>query len=248
MSGQLNNVEWKRDKDIGILKLNNPPENYLTHPEFISKETLRNFVDSGIKGLIITGIGRHFSAGADPETIINQAYDPETLKHNLIQGNQLLNFIENLEIPVIAAITGVCFGGGLEIALSCHIRISSKKSLFAFPEINQEVMPGLGGISKTERLAGKLNTLKLILSGDTINAKTAHNLKLVDYITEHNNVKDFALGLLKSITADRTLRIINAVMRSIHNSRNLSYEDAVIEDAETFCQLALDEANRRKKS
>lgn len=248
MSGQSNNVEWIKDESIGILKLNNPPENYLTHPEFISQETLRNFVDSGIKGLIITGVGRHFSAGADPETIINQAYDPEKLKHNLINGNQLLNFIENLEIPVIAAITGVCFGGGLEIALSCHIRIVSKKSLFAFPEINRDLMPGLGGISKTERLAGKLNTLKLILSGDTINAKTAHNLKLVDHITEHNNVKDFAIYLLKSITDDRSLKIINAVMRSIHNSRNLSYEDALIEDAEMFCQLALDEANRRKKS
>ena len=248
MTSQSNNVEWIKDESIGILKLNNPPENYLTHPEFISQVTLRNFVDSGIKGLIITGIGRHFSAGADPETIINQAYDPETLKHNLLQGNQLLNFIENLEIPVIAAITGVCFGGGLEIALSCHIRIVSKKSLFAFPEINRDLMPGLGGISKTERLAGKLNTLKLILSGDTINAKTAHNLKLVDHITEHNNVKDFALGLLKSITADRSLKIINSVMRSIHNSRNLSYEDALIADAEMFCQLALDEANRRKKS
>ena len=248
MTSQPNNVEWIKDESIGILKLNTPPENYLTHPEFISHDILKNFVDSGIKGLVITGVGRHFSAGADPETIINQAYDPEKLKHNLIQGNQLLNFIENLKIPVIAAITGVCFGGGLEIALSCHIRISSKKSLFAFPEINQDLIPGLGGISKTERLAGKLNMLKMVLSGDTINAKTALDVKLVDHITEHNNVKDFALGLLKSITADRSLRIINAVMRSIHNSRNLSYEDAVIEDAEMFCQLALDEANKRKKS
>lgn len=248
MSDQSNNVDLVKDEMIGIINLNYPPENYLLHPEFIQSDVLKKFLNSGIKGLIITGTGRHFSAGADYETIINQAYEPDILKQNLIKGNQLLNFIENIEIPVIAAIKGVCFGGGLEIVLSCHIRISSKKSLFAFPEINRDLMPGLGGISKTEKLAGKLNMLKMVLSGDTINAKTAHYLKLVDHITEHNNVKDFALGLLKSMTADRSLKIINAVMRSIHNSRNLSYEDALIEDAEMFCQLALDEANRRKKS
>lgn len=247
MSDQSNNVDLTKDEMIGIISLNNPPENYLTHPEFISLEVLKRFVDSGIKGLVITGVGRHFSAGADFETILNQAYDPDKFEHNLIKGNQLLNVIENLEIPVVAAIKGVCFGGGLEIALSCHIRISSDKSLFSFPEMNGNLMPGLGGISRTERLIGKQNMLELILSGDTINAKTACNLKMIDHITDHNNVKGFALDFLKSITADRSLKIINAVMRSIHNSRNLSYEDALIEDAQMFCQLALDEVNRRKR-
>lgn len=248
LSDQSNNVDLVKDEMIGIINLNNPPENYLSHPEFISLDLLKKFLDSGIKGLIITGSGRHFSVGANHETIINQAYESNTLKQNLIKGNQLLNFIENIEIPVIAAITGVCFGGGLEIALSCHIRISSKKSLFAFPEINRNLMPGLGGISRTERLVGKQNMLKLVLSGDTINAKTAHDIKLVDHTTEHNKVKEFALDFLKSITADRSLKIINAVMRSIHNNRKLSYEDALIEDTEMFCRLAMDEANRKKRS
>lgn len=247
MSDQLNNVELINDGDIGILQLNNPPENYLINPEFIELDLLKNFVESGIKGLIITGVGRHFSAGADLKTIIKLADKPENLKHELIKGHQLLNYIENLEIPVIAAINGICFGGGLEIALSCHIRIASKKALFAFPETNHELIPGLNGIAKTQKLAGKLNTLKLVLSGDTINAKTALNLNLVDDMTDQKNVLDYVLTLQKSITADRSLRIINTIMTSINNSRMLSYEDAMVKDAEMFCQLARDEAKRRNE-
>lgn len=248
MSDQLNNVELIKDGDIGILKLNNPPENYLINPEFIELNLLKGFVESGIKGLIIAGVGRHFSAGADLKTIIKLADEPENLQNKLIKGNQLLNYIENLEIPVIAAINGVCFGGGLEIALSCHIRIASKKALFAFPETNHELIPGLNGIAKTQKLADKLNTLKLILSGDTINALTALELKLIDEITDQKNVLDFALTLLKSITFDRSLKIINTIMKSINNSRMLNYEDAMVKDAEMFCQLARDEAKRRKES
>jgi enoyl-CoA hydratase/carnithine racemase len=248
MSDQLNNVELIKDGDIGILKLNNPPENYLINPEFIELDLLKNFVVTGIKGLIITGVGRHFSAGADLKTIIKLADKPENLKTNLIKGNQLLNYIENLEIPVISAISGICFGGGLEIALSCHIRIASRKALFAFPETNHELVPGLNGIAKTQKLAGKLNTFKLILSGDTINTSTALKLNLIDEITDQRNVLDFVLTLLKNITSDRSLKIINTIMKSINNSRKLSYEDAMIKDAEMFCQLAMDEAKRRKES
>ena len=248
MEGQSNTTELKRIGDIGILKLNDPPENYLINPEFIEPDTLKNFIKSGIKGLIITGAGRHFSAGADLNLIIAKIHEPDILKNSLIKGNQLLSYIENIEIPVIAAISGVCFGGGLEIALSCHIRIASKKALFAFPETNHNLIPGLGGISKTERLSGRLNSLKLILSGDTVNAKTALDLKLVDEIIEQRNIKDYALDLINSITTDRSLKIINAIMKSINNSRNMSYEDAMLKDAEIFCQLAREEADRRKSS
>lgn len=247
MPKNTDNIVLRRDGDIGILELNNPPENYLTQPEFVSLSAMQKFVDTGIKGLVISGVGRHFSAGADPESIIEQATQSNELKHELIKGKQLLKSIENLKIPVIAAITGVCFGGGLEIALSCHIRIASHKSLFAFPEVNQEIIPGLDGISKTERIVGKLNSLKLILSGDTINANTALDLKLVDEISDQKNVLNVAVNLLNEITTARSLKIINSVMSSINNSRNLPYEDALIKDAEMFCLLALDEANRRKK-
>ncbi|MEZ5195763.1 MAG: enoyl-CoA hydratase/isomerase family protein [Bacteroidales bacterium] len=115
MLSSSDNSVLRRDGDIGILELNNPPENYLTHPEVVSQEALKEFVDSGIAGLVVTGVGRHFSAGANPEIIIKQAYHPEKLKHNLIRGRQLLDFISTLNIPVVAAISGVCFGGGLRL-------------------------------------------------------------------------------------------------------------------------------------
>lgn len=246
MKDFMDHINLYKDGDIGILELNKPPENYLTQPEFIPIEVLKEFVETGLKGLVISGVGRHFSAGADPRKIIQDTSKQEQLKSELIRGNLLLNYIENLKIPVVSAINGVCFGGGLEIALACHIRIASHRSLFAFPEINQGIVPGLGGIPKTKKIAGAMSTLRLILSGDTINAKTARELQLVDELSEQKNIQEVALQLLKEITAGRSLKIINAVMLSIHNSRNLVYENALKKDAEMFCELALDEVKQRK--
>ena len=249
MTNKNNNIEWIKDDTIGILKLNpeaSGPQNYLTDPEFIKLETLQENLSDGIKGLIITGTGRHFSAGADPESIFKQIENKEEFKHSLIKGNKLLNFIENLEIPTIAAISGVCFGGGLEIALSCHIRVCSEKSLFAFPEVNQNLIPGMGGIRKLEKLAGKAKALELVVSGDIINANKAYELKLVDYITGKKKALEFSLELLKNITKDRPLKIINTIMRSINNSSRMEIDEAIEKDAEMFCELAIEEAKKKK--
>jgi enoyl-CoA hydratase/carnithine racemase len=132
--------------DIGLLTLNNPPQNYLTEPEFIPASELKKWIeDNGLKGLVITGSGRHFSGGAQLESVFSMAADEERMEGRMARGKELLRYIEELDIPVAAAISGVCFGGGLEIALACHIRICSENSLFAFPETNQGLMPGLGG-------------------------------------------------------------------------------------------------------
>lgn len=129
------NITWEVDGSLGILTLNNPPENYLINPEFVSIDQLKSWLKENIKGLIITGAGRHFSGGADLNNLMELAKNENELFTNLSKGNDLLNYIDDLEIPVVAAISGVCFGGGLEIALSCDIRICTERSMFAFPEI-----------------------------------------------------------------------------------------------------------------
>ncbi|OQX73427.1 MAG: hypothetical protein B6D61_12580 [Bacteroidetes bacterium 4484_249] len=245
MLNKEENIEWVTDGEIGILKINNPPQNYLINPEFINIETLQEKLAGDIKGLVISGNGRHFSAGADLENIFNKTEKPEELKLNLIKGNKLLNYIENLEIPVIATISGVCFGGGFEIALACHIRVCTETSLFAFPEINSDLIPGMGGLQRMEKLTGKATTLELAFSGDTINASKAYDLKLVDYITEKNKALEFSVDLLKNIIKDRPLKVINMIMKSINNSNKMDIEKAMENDAEMFCELAVEEAKRR---
>ena len=146
-------VSLEVDQHIGIIRIDNPPGNYLVRPEFISLETLRHWIEkSQIKGMIISGTGKHFSGGADLETLFSQSGDASILESEITKGIELLHFIEDIEIPVLAAINGICFGGGLEIALACHMRICSRNALFAFPEINHGITPGLGGIKRITEL------------------------------------------------------------------------------------------------
>ena len=130
---QSNILSWERQGDYGILSISNGKENYLDQPDFISIELLRKWTsEEGLKGIIIQGIGRNFSAGADLKNLIELAKNQNLLAEKINKGKKLLELIENLNIPVIASINGICFGGGLEIALACHIRIASEKALFAF--------------------------------------------------------------------------------------------------------------------
>ena len=126
-------TEWEVIDNIGVFTINNPPQNFLTEPEIMLLSDLKRWTsDESLRGLIVQGKGRHFSAGADKNNILT-APDEEGIKNNLTKGKEVLDYLRDLTIPSVAAIKGICFGGGLEVALSCHMRVCSDKSLLAFP-------------------------------------------------------------------------------------------------------------------
>ncbi len=223
--------------DVGLMKISNPPQNYIKKPDLINIQELEEFVSSGIKALVITGAGRHFSAGADIETVKEQIKDKKCFTEQLIRGNYVLNYLDEMDIPVIAAITGVCFGAGFEIALSCDIRICDPDTLFAFPEINQGVFPGLGGITRLSALTGKPVAMELVMHGDLINVEKAKELGIVDKISDKKRALEKAVSLAKKMTDNRQLSVIKAIMTSIKNSKMMSMEEAVRMDAEMFTRL-----------
>ena len=230
----------KRDGDVGLLEINNPPQNYLEQPEFVELDKLKEFIGIGIKALVISGTSRHFSAGADIESIKEQIKDVNAFQEQMENGNRLLNYIDDLEIPVFAAISGVCFGAGLEIALACDIRICDESALFAFPEVNHDLFPGMGGVRRLINLIGKSFAIELVLEGDMINAKKALELQIVDKVVEKKQALDYSIVLAKKITNNRSLNVINAVMRSISNSERMNTNDVIKNDAEMFSKLAME--------
>jgi len=230
----------KRDGDIGLLEINNPPQNYLEQPEFVKLDELKKFVGTEIKALVISGTGRHFCAGANIESIKDQIKDANVFHKQMEKGNRLLNYINDLEIPVVAAIRGVCFGAGLEIALACDIRICDESALFAFPEVNHDLFPGLGGVSRLIQLTGKSVALELVLEGDMINAKKASELQIIDKLAEKKQALDYSIVLAKKIINNRSLKVINAVMKSIHNSEKMNMDEVAKNDAEMFSKLAFE--------
>jgi len=229
----------KRDGNIGILLINNPPENYLEHPEFIRVDEFKKFVGDDIKALVIAGTGRHFSAGADLKAMKKQIEEINLFQKELEKGNDLLNFIDVLNIPVIAAISGICFGAGLEIALACDMRIAEENALFSFPEVNQDLMPGLGGMRRLTELAGHSTALELVINGDMISARKANDLKIVDELVQKKTAFTHSLEMAKKMTSDRPLPVINSIMKSIHFAKTHSREESIRNDAKLFCTLAL---------
>lgn len=232
------NVSWKKEGFIGILSIENQRENYLVNPEFVSISQLEEWLADDIRGMIITGSGRHFSAGADLKEINRLNKNPEDLESALNQGNRLLNFISQLEIPTVAAINGVCFGGGFEIALTCDIRFCTRRSLFAFPEINFNLIPGLGGLNRLQRICGQRNAMEILFSGDTINANMALELKIADRIIDEPNMIDYCMNYLTGLIKGRSPEVIRMLMRSFRNAEYLSADETMKKDVEIFCHLA----------
>ena len=240
------NIVFEKLGRIAILKISNPPQNYLKSPSFIPIDFLNELSkQEDINGILISGVGRHFSAGADVNNLFELAKDSNHLTKEMSDGAELLEAISSLHIPIVAAINGVCWGGGLEIALACHIRIASAKALFAFPEVNSNLMPGLGGIYRVTNLTGTADTLALLMSGETFDAERALQLHIVDQLTSEN-VLDYALQYINNLVGSKPRSVITSIMHAIHNSKKLPLQEALKEETRMFCELALTEAALRK--
>jgi enoyl-CoA hydratase/carnithine racemase len=239
MKKQKNSL-WEKFGAIGVLSIHNPPENLIEEPEFIGKEQIEKILDDkSLKGIIIKGTGHHFSAGADMDKLRILVQDEALLYKKISEGKDLIRIIETMDIPVVAAVKGVCFGAGLEIALACHIRICSENTLFAFPETNHNIMPGLGGTVMLSKLIGVGKATEIILSGEIVNAQKALDMNLVSHVMPVKNLMTFSFSLLEKMTSDREIDVIRSVMKSIHNSLTLSFENALEEETKLFCSLAV---------
>lgn len=232
---------------IAVLTINKPPVNRLEHPEFIDINVLLKFLtEHNPKALIIKGTGRHFSAGADIQSIVKQS-EQGTLELSLNKGKKLLFTLYELQIPVICAIEGACFGGGLEIALSAHIRVVSRKAMLSFPETMHDLMPGLTGNYMLKKYLTMGQSLEMILGNRIIHGEDAFRLGLADYLCEPKQSFDFAYQLAFRMTNGRSLKVINNIMIAVKNAYLLPGEKALEEETRLFCQLAKELKNESQQ-
>ncbi len=234
-------LTWRRDGSIGILTIDNPPQNRIPAPDFAEHDRLLEWIGpDDLSGVIVTGKGKHFSAGADIDTLRVAARDPAGLAAGLERGKRLLDLLENLEIPSIAAIRGACFGGGLEIALACHIRVCGHNALFAFPEANLGILPGMAGTIRLPRCVGPGRSLEMFLGGDTLDAERAMAIGLADHIVPPGDIFDYSMGLMKKMVDERPLKLVKSIVRAVKNSMTLHHDEAMHEETRIFCDFARD--------
>lgn len=154
--------------------------------------------DDSVKVVIITGAGdKAFVAGADISEFTT--LDPSKCYEFSQRGQGVMNGIENLGKPVIAAINGIAFGGGLELAMACTLRIASEKALMGLPEVTLGVIPGYGGTQRLSRLVGKGRAMELVLTGAPIDANEAYRIGLVNKVAPPEELKEAAVKLAKKL-------------------------------------------------
>ena len=164
--------------DVAILTVDNPPVNPLSDGvrTGLYESLVKAEENSDVKGVVLTGNGRAFIAGADISEFGGNVEG--------ISLNEVFSKLENCQKPVVAAINGIALGGGLETALCCNYRIADNKAFVGLPEVNLGLLPGGGGTQRLPRLAGPAEALKMMLTGAHIPAKKALDLGIVDKVSD----------------------------------------------------------------
>ena len=214
----FNNIKINKVDKVAILKINRPKQlnalNKVTIDELnIALKELKN--ENSVKVIIITGEGdKSFVAGADIKEFAHYSVDEGK---SLARSGQkkLFDFIEQYPKPVIAAINGFALGGGLELAMACHFRLCSNNARMGLPEVSLGVIPGYGGTQRLAQLIGKGKAMELITTAQMIDAKTALDYKLVNYVVELDNLIDECLKLAAMISKNSP-NAITAAIQSIN--------------------------------
>jgi enoyl-CoA hydratase len=211
---QKNYLEIKIQDKIAWIKINR--EEKLNALNISMLEEIReNLIDLGknknVLVLVIIGSGdKAFVAGADIAEF--SKYDKNKGLELAKKGQKnVLDLIENFPKPIIAAINGYALGGGLELAMACHMRVAVNTAKMGLPEVSLGLIPGYGGTQRLTKLVGKTNAMEMILSGEMIDSQKAFNLKLVNKVVERNNLFSSITELARKIMRNSPNAIANAI-------------------------------------
>ncbi len=171
--------------------------------------------DDAVRAVVLTGAGeKAFVAGADIAEM--NGYTPVQAQSFSRTGQRLMSAIERLGKPVIARVQGFALGGGMELAMACHLRVASEKARFGQPEINLGLIPGFGGTQRLLRLAGRGAALELCLTGASINAQRAYELGIVTRVVAPEALDDTVNALADQLATAAPLAaagILDAVLQ-----------------------------------
>jgi enoyl-CoA hydratase/carnithine racemase len=233
-------VKTTIEDHVATLTIDHPPVNALNQATLIDLDGAVDEVIANpeIKVVVVTGAGQvAFVAGADITEFAKiensaQARDVSQQVHAIFRK------IEQAPKPFIAAINGVALGGGLELAMACHMRVIGDRAKVGQPEINLGIIPGWGGTQRLRRLVGEAKAVELILTGDSITAQEAYRLSLVNKVVPGGEVLKTARDLAKKITQKGGLAV-QAALQAITQGRDRSLDEGLRVEAEQFGKVAV---------
>jgi len=228
-------IIYEKNEDVATITLNRP-EALNAFSKEVVEEILHALedvkTDEAVRVVVLTGAGeKAFSAGADIKTMVGMT----ALKARELSfmGEKLCVGLENLEKPVIAAINGYALGGGLEVAMSCDLRIASENAKMGQTEINIGLIPGWGGTQRLTRLVGMTKAKELVFTGRIIDAKTAEQIGIVNMVVPADKFRETVSQFAKDLAskAPVALKVAKAL---INKGSDIGLESALALEREGF--------------
>lgn len=188
-----------------------------------------------VAAVILTGAGRAFVAGADISELNGQT--PMLATSRSRAGQEVFRKFETSPKPTIAAINGFALGGGCELAMSCHLRIASEFAKLGQPEVKLGIVPGYGGTQRLPRLVGRGAALRLLLTGEIIDANEAHRLGLVDQVVPATQLIETTTNLLRTMIANAPLALAGCI-EILDRGLDTSLEEGLRIESDSFGMLS----------
>jgi enoyl-CoA hydratase/carnithine racemase len=238
-AARLTNVLYETTGPIAYVTLNRPKVlNALSQGAWQDLRTAFEQArdDAAVLGVILTGAGdKAFIAGQDISELAHaSSVDAEKSSRS---GQAVLELIENLGKPVIAAVNGFALGGGCETAMACTIRVAAENARFGQPEVKLGIPPGAGGTQRLPRLVGKGRALQMILSGEMINAQEAYRIGLVNEVVPAGDLIARSEAILKQILANAPLAVRFA-LEAVNKGMEMSVSAGLLLEASVFAICA----------
>ncbi|ARK31660.1 enoyl-CoA hydratase [Halalkalibacter krulwichiae] len=226
------------NEKVATITLNRPPANALSKKVLAELDELLTVLENNeeVHVLLLHGEGRFFAAGADIKEF-TEAKDGAEFSQNARSGQRLFNRIENLNKPVISAIHGAALGGGLELAMACHIRLATSDAKLGLPELSLGLIPGFAGSQRLPRFVGTAKACEMLLTSDPITGEEAQALGLVNatFATEEQLLKESRKLALKIAAKSRVS--VTRTLELLSYTRSSKQEEGSLKEARFFGEV-----------
>ncbi len=227
-------LSWTVENHVATVTLNRPPANALARGVILEVNSLLDAVenDDNVRVILLKGEGRFFSAGADIKEF-TEVSSGEEFSELAASGQAIFERVETFSKPVIAAIHGAALGGGLELAMSCHIRLVSENAKLGLPELQLGLIPGFAGTQRLPRYVGFAKAAEMLLTSDPISGIEAARLGLANHAYKEEELFERANDLALKIAKKSPIAVKEA-LNMLQYVKPSSYHEGVKAEAASF--------------
>ncbi len=227
-------VQLRKEEQVAFVTLNHPPANTLSQAMFDDLNLALSDIegDENVKAVVIHGEGRFFAAGADIKefTMVNGS---DTFSEMASKGQKVFKRIEGFSKPVIASIHGAALGGGLELAMACHIRLVAEDAKLGLPELQLGLIPGFAGTQRLPKLVGRAKATEMLLTSDPITGEEAVKWGLANDAYPQETLLDEATKLAKKVSQKGAISVKYA-MELLQAYEDKTFDEASELEAQRF--------------